>query len=129
ATATATATAVATAASPPQFLQQPQQQQQQQQQIIQQIQANNCNLNDTTNGYHQDMNESNELDEDSNSHKEVKIEVFSEDENDYDDNGDDNYAVKEIGKIKLENILSRIFSNFPASSDFLFWILKLHKLI
>ncbi|VDM99167.1 unnamed protein product, partial [Onchocerca ochengi] len=38
---------------------------------------------------------SNDLEEDSNSHKEVKIEVFSEDENDYDDNGDDNYALKE----------------------------------
>ncbi|VDN04753.1 unnamed protein product, partial [Onchocerca ochengi] len=52
AAATAATTTVATAASPSQFLQQ-----QQQQQIIQQIQANNCNLNDTTNEYHQNDNE------------------------------------------------------------------------
>ncbi|MCP9260688.1 hypothetical protein DINM_004070 [Dirofilaria immitis] len=85
--------AVQMAAAASQFLQQ--QHQFQQQQIIQQMQANNCNLNDTVNEYHQNENENNELDEDSKSHKEVKIEVFSEDEDDYGDNEDDICALKE----------------------------------
>ncbi|VBB33677.1 unnamed protein product [Acanthocheilonema viteae] len=65
------------------------------QQVMQQLKVNNCNSNDTINGYHQ--NESNVVEEDSKSHKEAKIEVFSEDEDDYSD-GEDVCAFKKNGE-------------------------------
>ncbi|CAG9541055.1 unnamed protein product [Cercopithifilaria johnstoni] len=65
------------------------------QQVMQQLQANNCNLNDTVNGYQQ--NENNEVEEDSKSQKEAKIEVFSEDEDDYGDEEDNVCVFKENG--------------------------------
>ncbi|EFO18701.2 hypothetical protein LOAG_09794 [Loa loa] len=72
-----------------------QEQHQFQQQIAQQLQVNNCNVNNTINGYHQ--NQSNEVEEDSKSHKEVKIEVFSEDEDDYGGEENDICVLNENG--------------------------------
>ncbi|VDO43011.1 unnamed protein product, partial [Brugia timori] len=52
-----------------------------QQQVMQQLKVSNCNMDDTTIDYEQNKNK--ELEDDSKSHKEVKIEVFTEDEDDY----------------------------------------------
>ncbi|VDK85802.1 unnamed protein product [Litomosoides sigmodontis] len=64
-------------------------------QVVQQLQVNNSDLNVTSNGYQR--NESNNVAEDLKSQKEAKIEVFSEDENDYGGEEDDNFAFKANG--------------------------------
>ncbi|KAK6109072.1 hypothetical protein QQG55_34525 [Brugia pahangi] len=86
-TATATATAtfdpyvaeqIAATTTTSQLLQE---QHELQQQVMQQLKVSNCNMDDTTIDYEQNKNK--ELEDDSKSHKEVKVEVFTEDEDDY----------------------------------------------
>ncbi|EJW80800.1 hypothetical protein WUBG_08292, partial [Wuchereria bancrofti] len=100
ATATATATfdpyvaeQIAAATATSQLLQE---QHELQQQVMQQLKVNDCNMNDTIIGYEQNKNK--EIEDDSKSHKEVKIEVFTEDEDDYGVEEDDVCALNQNGK-------------------------------